>query len=65
VKPAPSTGPKRDNLPEQERPGFGETFARRPYEAPTVVDLGDVRDVILGGTQGIVESGGEPVTFRT
>lgn len=48
---------ERGGNPEAEEP------ARRPYRAPTLTPFGDVRDLTLGPTPGIGESGA-PLVFR-
>jgi hypothetical protein len=37
--------------------------ARRPYEAPCLLPLGDLRELTLGASPGAGDSGG-PTTFR-
>lgn len=41
----------------------GERPARRPYEAPCLLPLGDLRELTLGASPGAGDSGG-PTTFR-
>ena len=31
---------------------------RRPYRSPVFENLGDIRDITMGGSQGVGESGG-------
>ncbi len=43
----------------------GTTPARRRYRTPVLEPLGDIRDVTLGGSTGVGESGGRrPKTGR-
>ena len=37
--------------------------ARRDYTPPLLLKLGDVRDLTLGGSTGVPESGGAPGTL--
>lgn len=37
-----------------------ENDARRAYQPPQLLKLGDVRDLTLGASQGVPESGGAP-----
>ena len=38
--------------------GGGPPQGRRPYSRPRLIDFGDVRDLTLGPTPGITDSGG-------
>ena len=52
------------NQPEHDPPGsqlsehMGSSGGRRPYRRPRLTDFGDVRDVTLGPTPGVTDSGG-------
>ncbi|MEM9302698.1 MAG: lasso RiPP family leader peptide-containing protein [Pseudomonadota bacterium] len=46
-----------DDAYEQTEPAT--MSKRRPYEAPVVEDLGDVRDVTMGGSPGTTDSGNQ------
>jgi hypothetical protein len=51
--------PKDGCAPRDEsRLPSGRTATRLPYVAPVLRSLGDVRDVVLGPTAGVAESGG-------
>ena len=49
----------RDQRSLRSRP----TATRLPYVAPVLRSLGDIRDVVLGPTAGVAESGGASI-FR-
>lgn len=42
---------------EDQKSQSRESGAKRPYETPRIIDRGDVRDVTLGGSPGVGDSG--------
>ncbi len=60
---------KSNSIPREDRPGDGlpdqwaSAGGRLPYSPPRLEVLGDVRDLTLGGTPGLGDSG-DPMNFQ-
>jgi hypothetical protein len=55
----PSSPPAEGNPSESvQRDADAVPTARRPYQRPTVLRLGSVRELTLGGTSGFAEGAG-------
>ncbi|MFK7955102.1 MAG: lasso RiPP family leader peptide-containing protein [Lysobacterales bacterium] len=50
-------------MKQQQAPKSGDRDTRKPYQQPKLTPRGDVRDVTLGPTPGVGESG-NPGTLR-
>lgn len=49
---------------EKARDSSLPTPEKKPYAKPVLQDYGDIRDLTLGSTMGLLESGGGGTTFR-
>ncbi len=55
--------PPSDSI-KDHRHDVGREDLRRPYKSPNLAELGDIRDVTLGGSPGVGDSGPDPFNFK-